>query len=119
MSDKKNLVHLTNETFKDEIADGYTFVDFWADWCGPCKLIAPIFEKMSDDWDGKIKFAKLDTDANQEIAMEYEIRSIPSLILFKDGEIVKRLIGALPEAALEEFLNDFYQPETSSSDTAG
>ncbi|MDQ6985877.1 MAG: thioredoxin [Candidatus Dojkabacteria bacterium] len=108
MSDDSKLVKLSSADFDSAISEGYTFVDFWAEWCGPCRMIAPVFEDLSEKWDGKIKFAKLNVDENPEVADTYGVQGIPTLILYKDGEIVKRLVGAVPEAAMHEFLNDFY-----------
>ncbi|MCB0077404.1 MAG: thioredoxin [Anaerolineales bacterium] len=94
-------MQLTDETFESEInAEQPVLVDFWATWCGPCLMIAPILEELADEMDGKIKITKLDVDRNPRMAMEYGVQSIPTLILFKDGEPVDRLIGYMPKARL-------------------
>jgi len=98
-------VHLTNANF-DEITtkdEGIVLVDFWASWCGPCMRFAPVFEAASEKHED-ITFAKVDTEANQEIAMKYDIRSIPTIWAVKDGVIVFAQPGALPGAALEELI---------------
>ena len=79
-------------------------VDFWADWCGPCKMIAPAVEELSDEYDGEVNFAKLDVDSNPRTAMEYGIRSIPALLIFKEGQVAEQIIGAVPKSVLKKKL---------------
>jgi thioredoxin 1 len=81
-------------------------VDFWADWCGPCKMIAPVVEELSDEYDGKVSFAKVDVDANPKIAMDYGIRSIPTLLVIKDGKVADQIIGAVPKSVLKKKLEN-------------
>lgn len=88
-----NLVQLTEENFQEEIAKGVTLVDFYATWCGPCRMIAPIVEQLAGMLEGKARIAKLDIDAAQETTNSLQITSIPTLILFKDGKEVKRVVG--------------------------
>jgi thioredoxin 1 len=88
-----NLVKLTEENFQQEIAKGVTLVDFYATWCGPCRMIAPIVEQLAGMLNGKARIAKLDIDEAQETANSLHITSIPTLILFKDGKEVKRVVG--------------------------
>ncbi len=77
-------------------------VDFWATWCPPCKILAPVFEELAGEYEGKVKFAKLDTDEVRAVAQKYSIMSIPTLIVFKGGKEVERMVGALPKEALKE-----------------
>lgn len=94
----------TNE-FKDEIKEGTTLVDFFANWCGPCKMLSPVLDKLSDEIEG-VKFIKVDVDTANEIAVEYGIMSIPTLIIFKDGKEVSKQIGLMPKEALIDFINE-------------
>ncbi len=95
-------IEVTDDTFKKEVLESPipVLVDFWAIWWGPCRLIAPIVEELAQEYDGKMKFAKLDVDVNQKTAMEYGIRSIPTLLIFKDGKVVASVIGAVPKPNL-------------------
>ncbi|MCK9524460.1 MAG: thioredoxin [Limnochordia bacterium] len=98
---------VTDQNFQSEILDhkGVSFVDFWAAWCGPCRMIAPTIESLAKDYEGKVQVAKLDVDANQGSAAKYEVLSIPTMIIFKDGEEVDRLVGVLPKEAIAQRLN--------------
>lgn len=94
---------ITSDSFKTEVleSDIPVVVDFWAPWCGPCRMVAPVVEEVSQKMNGKIKFVKLNTDENQKIAMDYRIMAIPSLLVFKNGQEVDRIIGFLPQEQLE------------------
>ena len=106
-----DIVHeFTDETFdKEVIKDAMpVLIDFWAAWCGPCKAIAPVIEEIAQEYNGKIKVGKLDVDQNQKTAMEYGVRSIPTMLIMKDGEVINQIVGAVPKEnitnALEEIL---------------
>ena len=98
---------LTDATFEQEVLKSTmpVLVDFWAAWCGPCKMIAPIVEELATEYDGKLKIGKVDVDNNQKIAMQYGIRSIPTLLVFKGGKVVDQIVGAAPKKTLVEKLS--------------
>ena len=101
-----DLLHVSDATFEEEIikADIPAMVDFWAEWCGPCKMVGPVVESLAKEYEGKIKIAKMDVDENRETPAKFGIRSIPTLILFKDGKVAHTIIGAVPKGDIEEEL---------------
>ena len=104
MNEKINIVDANESDFNDKVieasADKLIVVDFWAPWCGPCRMVAPIVEEISKDFEGKIKVFKLNTDENPNVASQYGIRSIPTLMIFKGGQKVDTVAGAVPKATL-------------------
>ena len=104
MSDK--IVHVSNATFDQEVLNSElpVLVDFWAEWCGPCKMIAPVLDELADQFDGKLKIAKVDVDANPDIPPKFGIRGIPTLIVFKGGNAEATKVGALSKTKLEEWV---------------
>ncbi len=103
----KNVSELTELNFETEVLKSTTpvLVDFWAEWCGPCRMIAPMIDKVADEFAGKIKVGKVDTDSNRDIALKYKISNIPTLILFKDGQEAQRFVGIPREQPFREALN--------------
>ncbi len=98
-----NMVAVTDSSFSSEVeqAKGLVLVDFWATWCGPCQIVAPVLDQLAQQYAGKAKVAKLDVDNNQRTAMRFNVRSIPSILFFKDGKHVDTVVGALPKASIE------------------
>ncbi len=101
-------IEITDDNFEQEVINSETpvLVDFWADWCGPCKMIAPMVDELADEYEGQVKFAKLDVDANPKSAMTYGVRGIPTLLIFQGGEAVKQVVGAVPKSVLKKNLDE-------------
>lgn len=100
-------IQLTDATFKGEVVDSKipVLVDFWATWCAPCKAIAPVVEEIAGEYEGRLKVGKVDVDSNQTVATQYQIRSIPTLLIFKSGAVVEQIVGAVPKKSLIEKLS--------------
>ncbi len=103
MAENGTVKAVTDATFADEVekANGLTLIDFWAVWCGPCRMVAPIVEQLAQEYSGKLKVLKLDVDSNMQTSARFNIRSIPSLLFFKDGKLVDTVVGAVPKQFLE------------------
>ena len=98
-------IEASSENFDQEVQGPVTVVDFWAPWCGPCKMMAPAIDRLEKQFAGRIKFVKFNVDNSQEIAERYKVMSIPSLVLFKDGQAKEKVTGVYPEAKLAHYLN--------------
>jgi thioredoxin 1 len=107
MAESEHLVHVTDGDFENEIlkADLPVLVDFWAAWCGPCRTVGPIVEELATEYAGKVKVAKLDVDGNKETPSKYGVRGIPTLMLFKGGQVVDQIVGAVPKNRIKELLD--------------
>lgn len=105
-------MEFTDANFQQEVLNSNipVLIDFWAVWCGPCKMIAPFIEEIAKDYEGKVKVGKLDVDNNPNVAMQYGIRSIPTLLFFRDGKVVDQIMGAVPKNAITAKLDSQLQP---------
>jgi thioredoxin 1 len=103
----EHIHYVTDDTFEPEVLQSSTpvLVDYWAEWCGPCKMIAPILDEVSKDYDGKLRVAKMNVDENRDVPAKYGIRGIPTLMLFKDGQLAATKVGALSKAQLTAFID--------------
>ncbi|MFD1067464.1 MULTISPECIES: thioredoxin [Oceanobacillus] len=99
------IKHASDQNFTEETSKGLVLVDFWAPWCGPCKMIAPVLEEIDGEMEDKVQIVKLDVDENQETAGKFGVMSIPTLLLLKDGEVVDQVIGFQPKEALTDLIN--------------
>ena len=103
-----NVIEITDQNFNPHVLESETpvVIDFWAEWCGPCKTIAPVIDELANEYLGKVKFGKVNVDFNQQTAMKYGIRSIPSLLIFKDGSVVNQIIGSVPKDSIVKLLQE-------------
>lgn len=102
-----NIVEVVDSVFDKEVMESEipVLVDFWAPWCGPCRALSPVIEEISNDYEGSVKVGKVNVDENPETTMKFSIRSIPTLIVFKNGEVAEQIIGAVPKSEIEKVLN--------------
>jgi thioredoxin 1 len=103
-----SIKHITNENFESDVlkAEEPVLMDFWAEWCGPCKMLAPILDQIAEEYKGRVQIAKLDVEESQSIAMKFGVRSIPTLILFKDGVVEAQHVGMLSKEQLTKLLDE-------------
>lgn len=104
-----SVAQVTDSTFEQEVLNSElpVLIDFWAPWCGPCKMVAPVVEEVATQYDGQVKVVKLDTDQNPQVAKQYSIRSIPTLMIFKGGQLVDTIVGAVPKTTLSTALEKY------------
>ena len=107
MATSKNIVEFTDTNFEAEVlkSDQPVLVDFWAEWCMPCRMLAPTIDKIAEAYAGKVKVGKVDTDSNREVAMKYQISAIPTVILFKDGQVAQKFVGLKQEKEFKEAID--------------
>lgn len=100
-----HYIELTKENFAEHTQSGVTLVDFWAPWCGPCRMLSPVIDKLAEEFNGKAKICKVNTDEQEELSAQFGIRSIPTMLFFKDGAVVDQMVGATSEQVLKDKLN--------------
>ena len=103
-----DTVEITDSNFQEEVLESEipVLIDFWADWCQPCKMIAPVVQQIADEYEGKIKVGKLDVDSNSQTSMTYNIRGIPALLIFNEGKPVDKIVGAVPKSIIQKKIDD-------------
>ncbi len=103
----EHIIHVTDSSFEDEVlsSDTPVIVDYWAEWCGPCKMIAPLLDEIADEYNGKLTIAKINIDDNQQTPQKYAVRGIPTLMIFKDGEVAGTKVGAMSKSMLSAFID--------------
>lgn len=101
-----NYIELNEENFDTTLSEGVSLVDFWAPWCGPCRMLAPIIDGLAKDYNGKANICKVNTDENQTLSVKLGIRSIPTMLIYKDGVLLKTIVGVKPKAELSEIIDE-------------
>jgi thioredoxin 1 len=103
-----NIIHVSDADFEDKVlnAEKPVLIDYWAEWCGPCKMIAPLVNELADEYEGRLTVAKMDIDANRQTPMNYNIRGIPTMMIFKDGQVQATKVGAVSKGVLKSFVEE-------------
>ena len=114
----ESIIHVTDSSFEDEVlsSDKPVIVDYWAVWCGPCKMIAPLLDELADEYKGKLTVAKINIDENQETPQKYAVRGIPTLMIFKNGEVAGTKVGAMSKSQLSTFVDSLIEPISKSGE---